>query len=137
MDAESLHFGAVVSHGMWSDGEAGAVEVGDETLFVRHLREWRRRIGLGKVFEQRARAADGFFDLPESVAAVEFGRQFRVSSFEFQRIQFQVSGFKFRVFGEFFGTLFARNLSSIVLYSALGTCDSGLLTRNLKLETGN
>ena len=31
-DAECFHFGAMVSHGMRSDGETSAVEVGDEAL---------------------------------------------------------------------------------------------------------
>ena len=59
---------------MWSDRETGAVEVGDKALFVRHLRKWRGRIGLRKFFEQRARAANGFLDLPECVAAMEESR---------------------------------------------------------------
>ena len=60
-----------VGHGMRADGETGAVEVGDQTLFVGHGFERRRGVGFGRSFEQRAGAADGAFDLPEGVAAVE------------------------------------------------------------------
>jgi hypothetical protein len=67
---------------MRADGESGAVEVGNQTLFLVHGLEWRRGVGLWLVFEQRAGAADGTFDLPESVAAMK--RKFRVSSFRFR-----------------------------------------------------
>jgi hypothetical protein len=54
-----------------ADSEAGAVEVGDQALFVIHGLEWRGGVGLGMIFEQRARAADGAFDLPEGIAAMK------------------------------------------------------------------
>jgi hypothetical protein len=67
---------------MWSDRETSTVEVGDKAFFVGHGREWRRGVGLGKFFQQRAGTAYGFFDLPEGVATVK--RQFRVSGFGFR-----------------------------------------------------
>jgi hypothetical protein len=56
---------------MWADGEACAVEVGDQALFLIHGSEGRTFIGLGMLFEEWAGGADGAFDLPEGVAAVE------------------------------------------------------------------
>jgi hypothetical protein len=52
-------------------GQASAVEVGDQALFMGHPLQRRRSIGFGKFFQQWPRAADGFFDLPEGVAAME------------------------------------------------------------------
>ena len=62
---------AAVSHGMRADGESGAAEIGNQTLFMVHALERRRRIGLGQFFQQRPRAANRTFHLPESVAAVK------------------------------------------------------------------
>ncbi len=56
---------------MRADGESGAMEVGDQALFVIHGLERGRSVGFGLLFEQRAGGADGAFDLPEGVAAVK------------------------------------------------------------------
>ncbi len=71
---------------MRADGESGAVEVGDQALFVIHGLKGRRRVRLGLLFEQGAGGADGAFDLPEGVAAVEC--DFRVASGRVQMIVF-------------------------------------------------
>ena len=55
---------------MRADGESGAVEVGDQALFVIHGLERRGGIGFRLLFEQRTGGADGALDLPEGVAAV-------------------------------------------------------------------
>jgi hypothetical protein len=70
---------------MWADGQACAVEVGNQALFLIHGGEWRAFIGLGVLFEEWAGGPDGAFDLPEGVAAVKgvassgyrVGRDFR------------------------------------------------------------
>ena len=56
---------------MRADGQACAVEVGNQALFLIHGGEWRAFIGLGVLFEEWAGWADGPFDLPEGVAAVK------------------------------------------------------------------
>ena len=47
-----------------------ARKVSDETLFVGHALQGRRKVGFRKFFQQRAGAANGFFDLPEGVATM-------------------------------------------------------------------
>ena len=81
---------AMIGHGMGADGESGAMEVGDQTLFGIHGLQGRRSIGLRVLIEQRSGEADSALDLPESVAAVE-GR-FRVSSFGFRVRSFNHRG---------------------------------------------
>jgi hypothetical protein len=54
---------------MWTSGQTGSMKVGYQTFFMRHAFQWRGNVGLRKFFQQRARAADGFFDLPERVAS--------------------------------------------------------------------
>ena len=56
---------------MRADGEPGAMEIGDQALFVVHGSERGRGLGLGVLFEQGAGEADSGFDLPQGVAAVE------------------------------------------------------------------
>jgi len=70
MDAECFHFGTAVRHGMRTSGQTGAMEVGDEALFVSHALQRGRGVGFGEFFQQRAGAANSFFDLPEGVATV-------------------------------------------------------------------
>src|ERR1039458_7318038 len=48
---------AAVGHGMRAYGQSGAVEVGDQALFVVHGLQWRGRVGLGLGFEQRGGGA--------------------------------------------------------------------------------
>jgi hypothetical protein len=67
---------------MRADSESGAVKVGDQALFVIHRLERRGGIGLVLIFQQGAGSADGPFDLPESIAAVD--AELRVSSFRFR-----------------------------------------------------
>ena len=67
---------------MWSDGQACAVEVGDQAFFLIHPVQGRALIGFGVLFEEWAGGADGAFNLPEGIAAVEV--KFRVSSFGFR-----------------------------------------------------
>src|SRR5689334_16348960 len=50
-NAHGIEPGAAISHGMRADGESGAMEVGDKTLFLVHGLEWGRSIRLGLVFE--------------------------------------------------------------------------------------
>jgi hypothetical protein len=56
---------------MRANGQAGAVEVGNQALFMVHAPEWRGRVRLRLSFEQRTGGADGAFDLPQGVAAVK------------------------------------------------------------------
>src|SRR5215469_6210949 len=70
-DAHGIEPLAAVGHGVRADGESGAVEVGDEAFFVVHGLQRGGSVGLAGLLEQRAGAADGSFDLPEGVAAVE------------------------------------------------------------------
>src|ERR1700739_2773423 len=93
VNAHCFHFGTTVSHGMWTSGQTGPMKICHQTFFVRHALQWRRKVGFREFFQQRARAANGFFDLPERVAAVS-----RVPSTEYRVVsEFRVSGFEFRV----------------------------------------
>jgi hypothetical protein len=56
---------------MRADRKSGAVEVGDQALFLVHRSEGRALVGFSVLFEEWAGGADGAFDLPEGVAAVE------------------------------------------------------------------
>src|SRR5712672_2865646 len=60
-----------VRHGMQSNGEPGAMEIGNQALFMVHGLERRRRIRLGQLFQQWSGTAHRAFHLPESVPAVE------------------------------------------------------------------
>jgi len=82
MNAQCPHFGTAVSHGMWTSGQTGPMKVSHQTLFMRHALQGRRSVGFREFFQQRARAANGFFDLPERVAAVSrvAGTEYRVVS---------------------------------------------------------
>jgi len=71
INPQCLHFGTTVSHRVRPDSKADAVEVGDQSFFMRHAFEWRWSVGFGEFFQKRPGAADGLLDLPESVAAVK------------------------------------------------------------------
>ena len=80
---------------MRADGEPGAVEVGDQALFVVHGRERRGGVRLGLLFQQWAGGADGALDLPERVAAVK--GKFRFSDCRFRdwkKVQISIVGFR-------------------------------------------
>src|SRR5580698_6417120 len=62
---------AAVGHGMRTNSQPGAVEVGDQTLFMVHGRQRGGQIGFRMVFKQRSGVAHGPFDLPKDIPAME------------------------------------------------------------------
>ena len=104
MNAECLHFGTTISHRMRPDGHTGAMEVGDQALFVGHLMERGRSIGFWELFQERSGPANCLFHLPQRIATVKLrvascecraASEFRVSSFGFRdvSVEFRVNGF--------------------------------------------
>src|SRR4051794_7482661 len=71
INAEPLHFFAAVLHGVWTNGQPGAVEVRNQTLLVTHDLERRLRVRFGHVVQQRPRPANRTFNLPECITSVK------------------------------------------------------------------
>ena len=57
---------------MWTHGQAGTAEVGDQPLFGIHGAQRRFGIRLGKFVQQGPRVTHRALDLPESIAAMQF-----------------------------------------------------------------
>ena len=69
--ARPAQIGPAIRHGMRTDREPGAVEVGNQPLLGCHGRKWRSRIALRNPFQQRPGKTRGALHLPQRIAAMQ------------------------------------------------------------------